>query len=280
MNAEQLRQMRKSLRLKAFTDRLLKDFQESFSAHGRKKIWDSLLAMLEMEDERLCDRALEAWTDELRNSLTNADPEIRRQALSALSDLASELLEDVDVVEGFVRCLYDESESVRSQAISAIFRFRGRPAVEAISNSFSNVIYHQPVINDPDSCRFWHALFALDEAIDVTNLTSTEQAVVAQKVFEALNLILGGDPVSGMDIWKVGDSLGEHVKGETALEVLQRMARHHEPVVRTSALHGLSHLSGEKARVVVEHALSDPAAEVVAEARKALLTMKLENQLP
>ncbi|MGI8567429.1 MAG: HEAT repeat domain-containing protein [Pyrinomonadaceae bacterium] len=274
VSAEQLRQWRESLGLEACANALLSMFQQSRSATHRAEAWDTLLELLTMEDENLSDSLLRQWTNELLNSITDTDPEVRCQGLSALANIAPYVRERADVIDSLVRCLYDESEAVRSQAISAASVFSNRRLLVALTKSLVSNNSHNPMSGDPDERRLWHALFALDSMVERLDLTLEERSGVAQRVFDALLLIISEPFASDLDIWKIGESLGEFIKGSVALINLKKMMAHTDPRVRDSAVHGLSHLGGVEATELIKHALCDPATEVREEAQKALLTTK------
>lgn len=271
VGAEQLRNWRESLGIEGCTNALLATFQQSRSAARRAEAWHALLELLSLEEENLSASLLTQWTDELLKSLTDADPEIRCQGLSALADLAPYVRERADVIDGVVRCLYDESGEVRSHAISAASIFSSRTLLNALTNSLISGDSHRTISDDPDECRLWHALFALDGVVEKLDLTSEERSVAAQRVFDALSIMISEPSAPSLDIWKAGESLGEFIKGDAAFNILEKMMTHGDPQVRDSAVHGLSHLGGVKAVELIKNALSDPAEEVRDEARKALI---------
>lgn len=270
--AQQLRRWRESIGIEACARALLIKFRESRSPVHRAKIWNALLEVLSIEEENLSETLFRQWTDELLRALTNSNPEIRCQGLSALADVAPYVSDRAEVMGSLVQCLYDESENVRSRAIYTVFSFNDHRLLVAIADSLNSNDSRKPVSDDPDRCRLWHALFALDGVIDKSDLTSEEENMIAARVFNALSSLLNEPFASDFDIWKVGDSLGEHIKGKAALNVLEEMVTHADPRVRDSAVHGLSHLGGAKAVALIKRSLADPIAEVREEARKALIT--------
>jgi HEAT repeat protein len=194
--------------------------------------------------------------------------------LNALSDEAKYVAEDEDVLRSVVGSLYDDSVIVRGQAISAIANIASRPLLSLLTASLRDDRSSRPASDDTDQTRVWHALFALDQVIGRLDLSCAEQDETANQLFHTLLQVLQTPEPCSLDIWKIGDSLGEHVKGSQALCVLQEMFAHPNPVVRDSAVHGLGHLRGSEAIDLINLALKDPASEVREEAQRARAEME------
>jgi HEAT repeat protein len=247
---------------------LLEKFHQSLSRSDREIIWDALLEMASMWREDLTAATFEAWIGELLEALRAKDPGNRCQALEALSDAAKYVVEDGNVLSSVVLCLYDDSEAVRGQAISTISKLASRSLLLLLTASLGNERSYRLRADDCDQARVWHALFALDQLVGRLDLDCDELAEIANNLSEVLLQVLQTPEPSSLDIWKIGDSLGEHIKGKQALYILQDMFGHPNPVVRDSAVHGLGHLRGSKAIELINLALKDPAAEVREEAQR------------
>jgi HEAT repeat protein len=264
-----LRKWSESLGLNQSASALLQRFRQSSSSSDRAIIWNALLEMASMWEEDFAAATFRAWLDELLEALKHKDPGIRRQTLDALWDVAKYVAEDANVLSSVVRSLYDDSESVRGQAISTIDNCASRPLLSLLTASLRDDGSYHPAADDPDQTCVWHALFALDQVVGRLDLGCDERDETANQLFQALLKVLQTPEPSSLDIWKVGDSLGEHVKGNQALWILQEMFAHANPVVRDSAVHGLGHLRGSEAIELINLALKDPAAEVREEAQRA-----------
>jgi HEAT repeat protein len=210
-------------------------------------------------------------SNELLRSLADEDPDIRLQGLSALTDLASDVRERAEIIDCVVSSLYDESGAVRSQAIYVASIFANRPLLDALAESLISNDSRKTVSDDSDDCSLWHALFALDRLVEKIAITSEERDRIAERVVEALYIIINEASTSALDIWKVGETLGEFIKGSVAFDALKKMMTHEDARVRDSAVHGLSHLGGADALELIKDALCDPSAEVSDEARKAIM---------
>lgn len=275
ITGESLRQWCKSVGPEVCSDALLTLFRQARSRERRAELWDALLETLSLDEEAGLLRTLYMkWADELLKALIEADPHLRCQGLSALADIAPYVSDREDIIVGLIRGLYDKSELVRSRAISTVRRFSNRSLLLTLIDSITSVDYMGLMFDDPQEGRLWTPLFALDEVVDTVNLTSEEQSKIAGTMLDALNITLNEPYTSDLDIWKIGDTLGEHIKGDPALGVLKKMIAHRDPRVRISAVHGLSHLGGKEAAVLIKQALSDPAAMVREEAKKGLLTIQ------
>jgi HEAT repeat protein len=273
-NMHRLRQWRESVGFEYFASAMLKAFRESRSAEDRERIWNGFLEVLSQKEEVLSDAEFSDWINELLKALSDPDPEMRLQALTPLTDMAKYLKKNDDVISALVRCLYDNSKAVRDQAVYAAEGFASRQLVVALASSLTDLVSHGPASDDPDKTTVWHGAFALDRVINRSHLNDYERDDVAEKLLRALLKVISRRDASGLDIWKIGDSLGEHVKGKRALAMLTEMFAHPNPVVRDSAVHGLGHLGGPEAVRLVNLALSDPAAEVRDEATRAIATIK------
>lgn len=268
-NMQRLRRWRESVGLEHFASVMLEAFRASESAEERETIWDGFLENLSQTEENLSEQAFSDWTNELLRALSNHDPEKRLQALTALRDMAKHLKGREAVISGLVRCLYDNSKAVRDQAVYTTEWFADVLLVKALANSFSDHISRGPASDDPDKTTIWHAAFALDLVIDGLGLSDFERDDIAEKLLQTLLRVVSGPDASSLDIWKIGDSIGEHIKGKRALAILTEMFAHSNPVVRDSAIHGLGHLRGSEAMALITLALSDPDAEVREEAQNA-----------
>lgn len=267
---ERLRQWRASVGVERCAYSLLKAFRKSASPKHRETIWNALLEVLSMKEEDLSEAALKDWINELSKALRHMHPEIRSQALSALHDFAKYIGDDADVISNLVRSLYDELQDVRGQAVYAVCGFASRQLLFLLVDSLVDSNLYKPTSDDPDKRSLWHALFALDEVVDRLDLSANERDEIAGKIFQALLGILQRPEPSSLDIWKVGDSLGEHIKGQSALSILRNMFVHPNPLVRDSAVHGLGHLRGDEAIKLINLALCDREPEVRQEAQRAL----------
>lgn len=276
-NIERLRQWRQSVGLERCASSLLKAFRKSHSPRHRETICDALIELLSMTEEDLSEAIFRGWIDELLKAVRDADAETRRQALSALNDLARHIADDADVLSNLVRSLYDESQDVRGQAIYAVGGFASRQLVFLLVDSLVDSNLHNFASDDQDRRSLWHALYALDEVVDRLDLSADQRDEIAEKVFQALLEILKGPEPSSLDIWKVGDSLGEHIKGQSALSILKEMFAHPNPLVRDSAVHGLGHLGGDEAVKLINLALRDPEPEVREEAQRALAEISAQQ---
>lgn len=273
-NSHRLREWCESVGVEHFASVMLRAFRESGSAEERETIWNGFLDALSQKEAVLSDTVFCDWINELLKALSDRAPDKRLQGLIPLNDMAKYLKNNADVISGVVRCLYDNSKAVRDQALYAAEGFASRQLVVALAISLTDFISHGPAVDDPDQTSVWHGVFALDRVIDSLPLNDHERDDVAEKLFQALLKLIDMPDRSELDIWKIGDSLGEHVKGKRALAILAEMLAHPNPVVRDSAVHGLGHLGGPEAVKLVYLALSDPVAEVRDEASRAIASIR------
>jgi len=246
---------------------LIKEFRNNSSPAHREIVWK---AFLELTSQATNEFYKGGWRDELINALKHNNPAIRSQALSAFADVATYLTDDHDIRNALVRALYDESEDIRGKAIYASSCIANEQLLWKIMNSLSNPASYRPSADDADRRCVWHALFAMDDIIDRISLSADEMKQLAQQMLEVLKNLLEMPTHSNLDIWKVGDSLGEHIRGTHALTVLKQMFDHLDPVVRDSAVHGLGHLGGHEALQLLTLALSDSDFDVRDEAHRAI----------
>lgn len=268
-NMPRLRKWRESVGLEHFASLMLAVFRANESAEERETIWNGFLENLWQTEENLSDQVFSGWTNELSRALSNPDPEKRVQALRALGDMARHLKSNEAVVDGIVRCLYDNAKAVRDLSVYTTEGFASIQMVKALAHSFTAHFSQGPASDDPDRTTVWHAAFALDLIIDRLGLSDCERDDLAEKLLQTLLRVLSGPDASSLDIWKIGDSLGEHIKGKRALAILTEMFANSNPVVRDSAIHGLGHLRGSEAMALITLALSDPDAKVREEAQNA-----------
>lgn len=274
VDPKRLRDWSESLPIDQSASILLEKFHESSSSSAREIIWNGLLEISSMSNDDFTPHTFGAWIQELLEALKNKDPDLRCQALEALSDLAEYVAEDGNVLSSVVQSLYDDSARVRGHAISAVGHFASRRLLWLLLASLIDQASYHPAADDPDKTLVWHALFALDEVVNRLGLDSDEQNKSANHLSQSLSKILQTPDPPTLDIWKVGDSLGEHIKGKEALRILKEMFAHPNPMVRDSAVHGLGHLRGSEALELINLALEDPAAEVREEARRACAEME------
>ncbi|HEY2976317.1 MAG TPA: HEAT repeat domain-containing protein [Pyrinomonadaceae bacterium] len=270
---QRLRKRRESVGVECFASEMLEAFRESRSAEDRDAIWNGFLEVLSEREDVLSDLGFSDWVNELLMALSDPDRAKRLQALGPLTDIAEYLKNNDDVIGALVRCLYDNSKAVRNQAVYAVERFASPQIIVALANSLTDRISHGAASDDPDKTILWHGAFALDQVIDRSSLNDNERDYVAERLLRALLRVISEPDRSVLDIWKIGDSLGEHVKGKRALAILIEMFAHPSPSVRDSAVHGLGHLGGPEAVRLINLALGDPAAEVRDEARRAIDTL-------
>lgn len=273
-NLEYLRAWVDSKGVEKCTSALLRNFQRSNSAADREQLWTALLEVLSIKEVGVPNSFLTVWTLELLKGLSNTDPEIRRQSLSALTDIAPRLSSNADVIRSLVRSLYDESQAVRNQAVYAAEAFANPQLMTALLDSLQTSAFHKPAVDDPDNSSLWHALFALDVIIGRSELTSAERHKMAQ----TLSRLVESFALSKIDIWKIGDSLGDHIKGQDAMTILKAMSTNSDARLRYSAIHGLGHLGGAEAVMVIERALRDPEVEIRDEAHRALAEMSQSKE--
>src|SRR6266498_1414013 len=263
-NSERFREWYNSVGSRQGLSILLDHFHRSSSPEYREILWKAVLELVLQEND------LPTWRDELLKALSNELPQIRSQALSALTDTATHLSNDLAVSHAVAQSLYDDSEHVRAKAIYASSNFATRQLLSEIMDSLLDPESYRSASDDPDRRYVWHSLFALDQVVDRLALNAQERDMSSARIDQVLSKLLEKPDRSKLDIWKVGDSLGEHVKGSQALGTLQKMFKNPDAVVRDSSVHGLGHIDGDHALRLIRAALSDADSEVREEARRAL----------
>ncbi|HKO45482.1 MAG TPA: HEAT repeat domain-containing protein [Pyrinomonadaceae bacterium] len=231
--------------------------------------------MVALEEDGIPVSVPDDWVKALLTGLVDQRSTIREFSLSALNDIAPQVVGRDDVTRGIVTCLYDDFLSVRNRAVYVAGAFCGPELLAALLDSLHELQVSAPASDDADKSGLWHALFALDTVLDRTEVASAQLENVAQLL---LTLIHSVSP-SEIDIWKIGDSLGDHVKGPAAFRALELMSQHADDLVRRSAIHGLGHIGGSEAQAIIRKGLSGSSESVREEARRALSEMSSQESV-
>jgi hypothetical protein len=194
--------------------------------------------------------------------------------LRALVDISNHPTVLNQVSRVIAECLYDDCKAVRDCAVNVAESFANREFVKALMDSLSDCNSHKPAANDADNTTIWHTAFALDLLVDRLELT-TNAMKSSEKLYAILPAVLSRSNPSDLDIWKIGDSLGDHIKGSRSLAILTQMLKHPDPKVRDSAVHGLGHLGGPEST-----RLSTSRAQRFRRASKGRSTIRTRDYRP
>jgi hypothetical protein len=243
--------------------RMLSLFESCRSAELCKKAWKVTLTVCLADDQaEMDDESSRLWTQAFLRALTSPNSEIREASANAWGLGLRRGSFSESILQSLSETLLDEAQGVRFAA-GHLLRQAGPAALPYLLRALADTRYHTPHQNREDRCSsVWDVLFAIDGILRECEVGPEDTHNCAQAVADFLARRSVHDGLDRLDIWKGGDTLGEHIGGTEGLRKLTSLITHTDPRVRASVAHGLSHIGGPEA-VEGLKALADDSVEYV-----------------
>jgi len=270
-NYATLIRLRESIGPVACVRRMLALFERRESPDLCEKSWNAALTIcLTDEQPEMNLESSRLWTDAILEAMKDDSPEIRARAAGALGFGLSGEQFTPSINSALMTGLADASVEVRFESGQTLQQ-SGRQAIPYLTTALLDERYQRPHANPNDRCSsVWDILFTLDGILGRQDTTPGDRDASACAVGGFLETRFPDDGLDCMDVWKAGDTLGEHIGGREALATLSALIDHPDPRVRASVAHGLSHLKEPEARERLHLLLHDGDEGVRNEAAKYL----------
>lgn len=251
--------------------RMLSLFESCRSAELCKKAWEDALTICLTDDEPRMDReSSDLWRAAFLQALRHPSTEIREAAANAWGFGLRHEDFDPQILQSLLEALLDEAEGVRF-ASGQLIQQAGSAALPYLLRGLADSRYHAPHHNRQDRCSsVWDILFAIDAILSRFEISRDNYKACVEAVADFLKDRSADDGLDRLDIWKAGDTLGEHIGGAEGLQKLTALVTHPDPRVRASVAHGLSHIEDPAAVQGLKVLAKDPVEDVRLEALKYL----------
>lgn len=254
-------------------------FEQRRSGDLCEKAWQVTLTICLTDDDPYMDREnSELWTSAILAALRDHRVDIRVSAARVIHSAADKNT-DERIVSALVKGLADDSEDVRFACGEAL-QSTGTQALPHLLEALSDEAYQRPHHNREDRCSsVWDILFTVDGMLGTHHPDEKDRKRCIDAIGRFLKHRTAEDELDPLDIWKAGDTLGEHIGGKDALEVLCGLADHPDARVRKSVVHGLSHIDEPGAGRQLRRFSDDPVESVRIEATKYIRALPSRPQV-
>jgi hypothetical protein len=246
-------------------------FSQRRSAELCNKSWEIALTVCLTEDAAEMDQGVaHLWTRAFLEALRDERPEVREAAADSLSLGLQKDGFTPDIMAALFERLRDQVQAVRFCCAHLLAR-AGEAALPYIFGALTirNSKTGETSIGSNES-GIWESLSVIDGVLSDADVGADTRAACAGIVGQFLSARNARDGADSMDIWKAGDTLGEHIGGDAALRQLLGLLEHSDPRVRTSVAHGLSHIDDSQASRALGILSRDPDESVRTEALRYL----------